>query len=316
MKRFRNILVHADGRDGGRAALKRGIDLAVKNDARLTIAEVVPELPPNIRKLQELKPVAELEQMAIDDAATRLNDLISECDVRGQKIEPAVLVGTPFVELIRRVLINQHDLLIKTAAQPHGLSERIFGTTGLHLLRKCPCPVWIVKPESQGGFRNILVAMDVFSEDDADSRLNFDLLQLATSLATQESAKLHAVTAWALWMEGYLRTARKGADRVDAARKELEYSAKQKLDELLSQFASASIAAHVENGEPDEVIPRVTRDTETDLLIMGTVGRSGLSGMFMGNTADRILDQVKCSVLALKPGDFETPISLPPGATG
>lgn len=311
MKRFRNILVHADGHDGGRAALKRGIDLAVKNDARLTIVEVVPEIPPNIRKLQELKPVAELEQMTIEDAALRLEDLISECDVRGLRVETDVLIGTPFLELIRRVLVNRHDLVLKTAAQPHGISERIFGTTGLQLLRQCPCPVWIMKPESQDGFRTLLVAIDVFSDDAADSRLNFDLLQIATSFATRESAKLHAVTAWEFWMENYLRGTKKIEGRVDAARKEIEYAARQKLEELLSAFPSATIEPHVKHGEPDQVIPRVAQDIETDLLIMGTVGRSGLSGMFMGNTADRILNQVNCSVLALKPADFETPVDLP-----
>lgn len=315
MKRFRNILVHADGPDGGRTALNRGLDLAAKNDAQLTVVEVVPELPPNIRKLQDHKPVAELEQMARDDAQARLDDLISEVATNGITVQTVVLIGTPFLEIIRRVLTERYDLLIRTAAQPHGVSERIFGTTGLHLLRKCPCPVWIVRPDSQTGFKNVMVAVDVSSEDDAESRLNHDLMQIAQSLAKSEGAKLHAVTAWSVWMESYLRVSRHvGAEGLDETRRELAYHANEWLQKLAGQFQSTPTAElHVVNGEPDDVIPRVIEEYQIDLLVMGTIGRSGLSGVFIGNTADRILNQVKCSVLALKPLDFETPVSLPSG---
>lgn len=313
MKRFRNILVHADGRDGGRTALRRAIQLARANDARLTVAEVIPELPPNIRKMRDIKPVAELEEMAREDAQQRLDDLLSEVDPAGLNVEKVVLTGTPFLELIRRVLTGRHDLVIKTAAQPDGLSERIFGTTGLQLLRKCPCPVWIIRPESELTFKNILVAVNVFAEHDSEARLNYDLVQLSHSLAQTEQASLHVVAAWELWMEGYLRTSHHmGAERVEETCRELEYSTGEKLKQVLGKIDSdPKVTTHVLNGVPEFVIPRVVREQEIDLLVMGTIGRSGLAGVFIGNTADRILSQVNCSVLALKPPGFETPVTLP-----
>lgn len=313
MKRFRNILVHADGRDGGRTALRRAIHLARSNEARLTVAEVIPELPPNIRKLQDLKPVPELEEMAKDDARQRLDDLLSELDTTGLTVEKVIQTGTPFLEIIRRVLTAQHDLVIKTAAQPDGLSERIFGTTGLHLLRKCPCPVWIIRPESEFTLKNILVAVNVFAEHDSEARLNYDLIQLSHSLTQAEQAHLHVVAAWELWMEGYLRTSRHmGSERVEESRRELEYSTGEKLKQLLGPIDDdPKVTTHILAGVPELVIPRVVRDQVIDLLVMGTIGRSGLQGVFIGNTADRILNQVNCSVVALKPPGFETPVTLP-----
>jgi universal stress protein E len=313
VKRFRNILVHADGLNGGRTALRRAVHLAQANDARLTIAEVIPELPPNIRKLQEIKSVTELEEMAREDSQERLDELLSEVDTSGLTVDKVVLTGTPYLELIRRVLTGRHDLIIKTAVQPGGLSERIFGTTGLHLLRKCPCPVWIIRPESEFTFKNILVAVNVFAEHDSETRLNYDLIQMSHSLAQSEQAHLHVVAAWELWMEAYLRTSRHmGAERVAETRRELEYSTGEKLKQLLSQMDTGStVTTHVLNGVPEYVIPRVAREQEVDLLVMGTIGRSGLPGVFIGNTADRILSQVNCSVLALKPPGFETPVTLP-----
>ncbi|ABM21246.1 MAG: universal stress protein [Gammaproteobacteria bacterium] len=47
---------------------------------------------------------------------------------------------------------------------------------------------------------------------------------------------------------------------------------------------------------------------DIDLIVMGTVGRVGIPGLIIGNTAESILEQAKCSVLAIKPEGFKTPI--------
>ena len=67
---------------------------------------------------------------------------------------------------------------------------------------------------------------------------------------------------------------------------------------------------HLIYGDPPVVIPWVVEKTETDLLVMGTVGRSGLYGFLMGNTAERILNKVDCSILAVKPSGFVCPVKL------
>ena len=57
-------------------------------------------------------------------------------------------------------------------------------------------------------------------------------------------------------------------------------------------------------GSPDDVIPKFVTDHEIDILVMGTHGRSGISRLLLGNTAERILPVVDCSVIAVKPHDF------------
>ena len=47
-----------------------------------------------------------------------------------------------------------------------------------------------------------------------------------------------------------------------------------------------------------------------DLIVMGTIGRSGLSGLLIGSTAEKVIDQVNCSVLTIKPDNFKSPITL------
>jgi len=67
---------------------------------------------------------------------------------------------------------------------------------------------------------------------------------------------------------------------------------------------------HVIKGLPRREIPALARTLEADLLVMGTVGRTGVPGLFIGNTAETILEQIECSVLAVKPEGFRTPVSV------
>ena len=65
---------------------------------------------------------------------------------------------------------------------------------------------------------------------------------------------------------------------------------------------------HFVNGVPREIIPQFANSNNTDLLVLGTVARTGIPGLFMGNTAENILNRLRCSVLAIKPPGFETPV--------
>ena len=58
------------------------------------------------------------------------------------------------------------------------------------------------------------------------------------------------------------------------------------------------------------MIPEMVAKKGVDLIVMGTVCRTGLAGFFVGNTAEDILQQVDCSVLALKPEGFVSPVEL------
>ena len=92
-----------------------------------------------------------------------------------------VLSGLSFLEVIKFFLRDIYDLLIKVARTPAGISERIFGSVDLHLLRKCPCPVLIDRPGSRLSFQRILATLDT----DSSSKEGCDelIIQLATSLS-------------------------------------------------------------------------------------------------------------------------------------
>ena len=63
-------------------------------------------------------------------------------------------------------------------------------------------------------------------------------------------------------------------------------------------------------GFAEEIIPQFVVSQGIDLVVMGTVARTGIAGLLMGNTAERLLQRLVCSVLAVKPEGFVSPISL------
>ncbi len=138
MKRFKNILYLADQPDSQNATLERAVALARTNGARLTIMDVT----------AEAEEAAEIEKrFGIDlNAALRKRRLeqleaFTAPHSAAGVIYTKVLTGTPFIQAVRAVQRNGYDLLMKAAQPSSGIAERLFGSSDMHLLRKCPCPV-------------------------------------------------------------------------------------------------------------------------------------------------------------------------------
>jgi len=67
---------------------------------------------------------------------------------------------------------------------------------------------------------------------------------------------------------------------------------------------------HLIKGDAKHIVPTTARELDVDLIVMGTVARTGITGFFMGNTAESILTQLDCSVLTVEPPGFISPVTL------
>lgn len=324
MQRFKNILCVATPGSIDRVALERAVALADNNQARLTVVEVIDEIPRNTKLIAHAQSLEELQAKIIAGHQQGLEKMVAPWS-KNIEIQIKVLIGIPFLEIIREMLRNDHDLIIKTAENA-GLLDRVFGSDDMHLLRKCPCPVLLVKPESPKAFHKILAAVDVddyYRPEELKARhlLNFQILEMASSLALSESAKLHIVHAWVAYGESMLQSARAGTsvEGIIAYAEEISQQHGQHLnvlmDEIINKLGQDALKylkpqTHLLKGAPHKVIPAFSKEIKADLVVMGTVARTGITGFFMGNTAETILNQLNCSVLAVKPQGFKTPVTL------
>lgn len=308
MKRFKNILYFAEGVTESCPALRRAMALAQSNQARLTVLDVLGE-PPAIGDLAQRYDL-DLGQLIRERRQDELAQLLAPLHDPATPVDTRVLHGTPFMKVIREVMRNGHDLLIKAARPPAGLSERLLGSTDLHLLRKCPCPVWIDRPGDTYPYRQILAAVDPLAEAGAgNDRLVVDL---ATSLAAREQAQLAVVHAWRLQQEPMLRGYRSPlpSSEVDQLVEEERHRHDQALRRLVADYALPPEQTHLVKGTPAEVIRKQAQALQADLIVMGTLGRTGVPGFFIGNTAEEVLQVTPASILAVKPASFVSPVAL------
>lgn len=309
MKRFKNILLYA-GMEQNEAALNRAIKLAMENKARLTVMDSIKPIPRAIGMFTDVVESDEMQRLVAQDHREKLLTIVSDYVDTGVSIDVVVACGDPATEIVRLVLANQHDLVIKAVNGDMG-TGRVFGSISRSLLRICPCPVWLLKPEIHGEFDVVLAAVDMEDVDEAHTNLNRAILELGHSVAQRENAKLHIVSAWDLWMEQSLRR-RAGDDEIDAAMSAHEKTVHHRLDQLLEPFRASheSPEIHLHRGNPGSIVRSVADHIEADLLVMGTVCRTGAAGFLIGNTAETILGDITCSILALKPDSFVSPVEL------
>jgi nucleotide-binding universal stress UspA family protein len=324
MKRFKRILCIVDAKQQADAVLDRAVALARNNQAALAVVLIAPTVTVGIG-MPEGGPIpGDLQEVIIAEAAQQLDEILAPYRDKVALVA-RVLEGTPFLEIIREVLRQDHDLVIKAPEDPDWLA-RLFGSDDMHLLRKCPCPVWFVKPSPVGSYRRILAAIDADSDyagaELATRRgLNVKILELASSLSVSESAELHVAHAWEMVGENALRSAFLGRpeDEVAGYVEQVRRQHEQGLDDLLADVLqrqgqgnpqAVNATRHLVKGAPRTEIPALASRIGADLLVMGTVARTGVPGFFIGNTAEAILEQVTCSVLAVKPDGFVTPVGF------
>jgi len=312
MKRFKNILVVGGQAEANRFLLERAVTLAQKNGGRLTVVEAVSGLPHNMPTSVWGASPQELNEHFAQERQKELVQQILPKVGSGTPHDVAVLVVKRFVEIIRAVLRNIHDLVMMTAEGCGGLRGKFFGSTALHLMRKCPCPVWIINPSHRRGFSGILAAVDPDPWDEPKHALNIKIMELATSLAQQEQSKLHVVHVWSPWREPFFNYTSISDQKVDQMAQELQAQRRRELDELVRRCSLHDLDSQVHflEDDPDYAIPDLAASANIELIVMGTVCRTGLSGVLIGNTAENVLGQANCSVLTVKPEGFTSPVTL------
>jgi universal stress protein E len=352
MKRFKNILVAVDPKSGSEALIKRAVTVGQRNQARLTVIVVIKKAtmplraePPVVAKepsiniieelpydtpvpvtakppedFQERIPVTieesplEVQEYIIQEEMHDLEQIVASIRQAGVQASSKVLYGSPFLEIIREVLRGGYDLVMIAAEGRTGLKEALFGSTTMHLMRQCPCPVWVMNPEQPKYYSHILAAVDPSPSGEERDALNIKILDLATSLAHREQCELLILHTWSYNLESHVRSGRVSVpqSKLDEWVRGVRDAHRRSLGELLQLYdlENQKHQVYMLKGEAGNLIPALAAAKEIELIVMGTVGRTGIAGLLIGNTAEKVLRQVDCSVLTVKPEGFITPVKL------
>ncbi len=312
MKRFKNILLVLTENDDAKI-LEKATTIIRANKGRLTMVRVLPKVPEKILARLNASYRIDISELAAAEFQKTMNTLIDPLKQEGLDVHGRFLFGSPFLEIIRQVLRADHDLVMTTAEEDGFPRTALFGSTAMHLLRKCPCAVWVEKPTKGATYSKVMAAVDPDPVDPTRHGLNSKILDLSASIAHDEQSELHVIHCWRLPMEGTLRARQEFADEtVDSLIEEMRDEHARRLESVLNEQDLRGITPHIHliKGRAGNRIPRKAKEENIDLVVMGTVCRTGIAGFFIGNTAEKVLQEIDCSVLAIKPEGFQTPVTL------
>ena len=277
MAMYQNMLVVIDPNQDDQPALRRAVYLHQRIGGKIKAFLPIYDFSYEMTTLLSPDERTAMRQGVISQRTAWIHEQAKYYLNAGVPIEIKVVWhNRPFEAIIQEVISGGHDLVLKMAHQHDRLEAVIFTPTDWHLLRKCPSPVWMVKdqPWPEGG--KALVAVNLASEEPYHNALNEKLVKETIELAEQVNhTEVHLVGAYPV-------------TPINIAIELPEF------DPSVYNDAIRDLAEHLQAG----------------IVVLGTVGRTGISAAFLGNTAEQVIDHLRCDLLVIKPDQYQTPVEL------
>lgn len=311
MTRFRRLLVVVTDAGDATPALDRAVRLCRAGGGTLTVLGIVdPPLPApgaDGAETAALHRAVARERELLD---ARIGALVATARAAGILADGKVATGLPLQVAIGTAVRGGYDLIVKAVDEGAAGVRAPRGPLDQSLLREHPGALWIEQPGVPADLRRVLVAINPDPASSEEYRLSVDLLRSAALVAQVAGAELQVLHAWKLfgeWRSVYDRwTDPELAPLLGATlNRHVGY-----VDRALAEagLAEAKLRRHLVHQRASRAIIDTVRAEAIDLLVMGTVGRTGIPGFLIGNTAERVLGEVECSVLTRKPDGFASPV--------
>lgn len=265
-----NVLVAVDLSASAAAVIERAARLPITAGSSITLFHVLPL--PNAA-------AEEAAQGVLAASAARISELAAE----GVQVYTALGHGTPFVEIIRRARDERVVLIVVGRHGHRTFAGALIGSTANHVFRKGDVPILIVSGAPDGAYRRPMVAVDL---SDTSRRA----LELALRVIDPQAEPIEIVHSWSV-----------------AAGGDPEERHGTALARFLAEFGDAAARWHVivRQGDARAVILAEAARRRTDLLVLGTRGRSGLAHILVGSVAEAVVRAAPCDVLVARAAQRE-----------
>jgi universal stress protein E len=306
MEQIKRILTVIDPTKQQQNSLDRSISLAQKTGAKITAFLSIYDFSYEMTTMLSREEREAMREAVIKDREAWISELTS--GYQNIDIETKVVWhNRPYEAIIKTVLEHEFDLVIKATHQHDTLKSVIFTPTDWHLIRKCPAPVLLVKDHAWPEKGEILAAVNAVSDDEQHQALNHRIIKDAQFLCELANASLSLVNT-------YPATPVNIAIEIPEFNPSQYNEAVKKHHEeetwaLAERFGLGKAQCVIKEGLPEDVIPHIAKEHNAELVVIGTVGRTGLSAALVGNTAEHVIDSLDCDVLALKPDGYKSPLA-------
>ena len=253
-------------------------------------------------------------EAAVNAPKIKLTKLAARLEQDGLVVRVRVRWDYPVYESIVREVMRERIDLVVAESHRHTRTARVMLTnTDWQLIRVCPCPVLFVKTARHYDRSRILAAVDPMHAHAKPEQLDSRILEAGSELAAAFNGRLHAVHCYHLGSP-FSSGALIEPVPLPVNVMELQLAEVRKaFDRLIEPHALTARRTHLRPGNPAREISALAGELNAGVVVMGAVSRSGLRHLFIGSTAERVIDHLPCDVLVIKPDGFKTPVPRRPG---
>jgi universal stress protein E len=247
---------------------------------------------------------ADLRQKAL----RRLEAIADRLRVHSIKVTVSAEWDYPAHEaIVRRAQAIKADLIVASLHAGRHRMPWLLRLTDWELVRGSPVPLLLVKNPHPYRRADVLAAIDPSHAHEKPLQLDKDIIQIGKKLSAALRGRLHAVHAYSYVPMGALPEGISPAT-LEAIQADKDRSAKLRFSRALRMTRIARARQYLIAGQPIDAIAEASRTSRCAIVVMGAISRSGYRRLLIGNTAERILDELTCDVMVVKPEKFRSDI--------
>jgi universal stress protein E len=220
----------------------------------------------------------------------------------------------PLYEGVVRHAVNcGADIVIKDTHHHSAVERALLTNTDWNLIRTCPMPLWLVKPNNTSENPTIVAAIDPMNQHDKPAALDDKILHLSKLLGDKLGGQVHAFHSYDPRIAVATATANAYIPvslPFDEIEKQMHEDHQKRFGEITSFHGLADDHAHLVAGLTHEELPQIAKGLKADVVVMGAVARNRWKRLFIGATAERTLEYLPCDLLIVKPDWYQTPVDL------
>ncbi len=294
-------------------AVEKAGQLARALDAEVCLFHAIPEpVYLDVARING-QSLPDLEQQGSAIHRQQLESLAKRLRRSGVKVTTAVEWDYPADDAVIRAATHfGANLIVADCHRSAHVAPWLLHFTDWELLRNSSVPVLLVKNRRRYHRSKVLAAVDPAHAFDKPAELDDEILRYATTIADALHGALHAVHAYNPLLVGLTPKELCASNGIAKAQKKAAARAHSAVDPKLDEFSVARTRRHIVDGLAIDAIQNVAREIHAEIVVMGAISRSGLKRLFIGNTAERLLDRLICDVLIVKPPQFRNAIARVP----
>lgn len=292
MEHLKSVLCAIDLSECSKCALEQASRIAKRDGAALTLLHVIE--PRVMEDLEEMMPKGSDVRKGVLDGARREVEKFS-AGILPPKTRVDVVVGEPLDTILAKAKEAAAQLIVIGAFGVSG-EGRGAGSLALKMARGSPIAVLLVDGRHAADFRSAMVGID-FSEQSTRA------LYAALHLARIERCPLHAVHVFAPPTLHYQAPTPQASPTYQ---RQFQAALKERLESLVAEQrklvgdvkVSCDLFQHTSHGYG---LIDFAMEKKVDVVVVGTLGRTNLRTLLLGSTAERVVRETPCSVLAVPP---------------